>query len=81
MPFREYLCDSCGHQFEELVKSTNPEDYKFFECPHCGEDALVLPALIGGYQGNMGGGSTRRKYSSAMPKGKVFTGNKEPKGE
>ena len=60
MPYREYLCDYCGHQFEELSYSKDPEEYALTDC-RCGSKAKVLPALIGGYHGNMGGSSSRPK--------------------
>jgi putative FmdB family regulatory protein len=46
MPLYEYLCDSCGHQFEEFLNSRD----KYRECPHCESSAEVLPALHGGYR-------------------------------
>jgi len=72
-PLRDYLCDNCHHEFEEMVSSGDPESYQTTEC-RCGAKARVLPSLIGGYQGNMGGASTRPKNSSSMKKAKVFTG-------
>lgn len=81
MPLRDYLCHYCGHEFTELVYDTEPEEYAVVEC-RCGSKAKVLPALIGGYSGNMGPSSTRPKNSTAMPKKKVFTGNQgEPEAQ
>lgn len=74
MPLRDYGCKYCGNVFELLVYTGDPDNYKFRECPKCQSQAEVLPALIGGYQGNMGGGSTRPKNSTSMPHKKVFTG-------
>lgn len=74
MPLREYLCDNCCHQFDEFVTATDPDVYKTFEC-RCGSKARVLPSIIGGYQGSMGGSSTRPKNSTSMGKAKAFTGN------
>lgn len=79
MALREYLCNNCDYVFEEFVTTSNPEEYRVAPC-RCGATAKVLPALIGGYTGNMGGASVRPKNSTAMPKAKVFTGNK-PDGE
>jgi len=74
MPRYDWLCDSCGHEFEDSASF----ETRSIDCPHeCGNTARRLPALIGGYTGNMGGASTRPKNSTAMPKAKVFTGNKE----
>lgn len=72
-PLREYLCKYCAHQFEVLVYAMDPEEYKYSECPYCESKAKVLPALIGGYQGNMGGASTRPKNSTSKASKKAFT--------
>lgn len=80
MPLREYLCDYCGHQFEEFVISKEPGDYAFFEC-RCGSKAAVLPAMIGGYRGNTGSSSTRPRNSTSMPKKKAYTGHPGNEGE
>lgn len=45
MPLFEYLCDSCGHQFEELLKSRRST----YPCPHCEASAEILPSGHGGY--------------------------------
>lgn len=71
-PIREYLCNYCGHQFEEVQWTIVPEEYETTEC-RCGSRAKVLPALIGGYFGNTGGSSTRPKNSTSMPKKKAYT--------
>lgn len=74
-PLRDYICDSCGHQFESVVFSNSPEDYKTAQC-RCGEQAELLPPLIGGYNGDTGSSSSRPKNSTSMPKVKVYTGKK-----
>lgn len=79
-PIREYLCDYCGHQFEEMIWSSDPENYRTHEC-RCGSKATVLPAMIGGYQGNMGGASVRPKNSTAMKSRKAFTKHPGNQGE
>lgn len=65
-PLREYQCNYCGHEFEEVVSSRNPEDYQTAEC-RCGSKAKVLPALIGGYKGDMGPSSVTPRRAAAMP--------------
>jgi DNA-directed RNA polymerase subunit RPC12/RpoP len=74
MPLRDYLCNYCGHEFEKIVYSHDPDEYATAEC-RCGSKAKLLPSLIGGYQGDTGGGSTRPRHSTSMPKKSVFTGN------
>lgn len=75
MPLREYLCNNCEHQYEEFITSQDPEVYRTNTC-RCGKQAKLLPAMIGGYSGNMGPSSTRPKNSTSMKTGKAFTGNK-----
>ena len=36
MPIYEYLCDSCGYQFEEVQKFNDPP---LEECPNCGKNS------------------------------------------
>jgi putative FmdB family regulatory protein len=33
MPVYEYVCDACGHEFEEFARSMSPEDV--VTCPKC----------------------------------------------
>ncbi|GAC1483905.1 MAG: hypothetical protein NVS2B14_21810 [Chamaesiphon sp.] len=73
MAYYDFMCGSCGHQFEDKADF----ETRKVECPHCQTiTAERLPVLIGGYQGNLGGSSTRPKNSAAMKKAKVFTGSK-----
>lgn len=76
MAYYDFLCNQCSHVFEETVGS----ETRLIDCPHCEtRTAERLPVLIGGYQGNMGGASTRPKNSTSMKRATVFTGNKEDK--
>lgn len=74
MPLREYLCRYCHHQFEEIVYYKDYDDYCTYVC-RCGSKADMLPAMIGGYVGNLGSSSTRPKNSTSMKSKKAFTGN------
>lgn len=38
MPTYDYLCDKCGHKFEELQKMT---DKPLKKCPQCNKHSLV----------------------------------------
>jgi len=38
MPIFEYKCDSCGTQFEKLLRRS--EDVSALSCPDCGEQHL-----------------------------------------
>jgi predicted nucleic acid-binding Zn ribbon protein len=74
-PIREYLCDYCGHQFDEIV--SDPEDYAFTDC-RCGSKAQVLPALPSTARGGFG---TPRRDASREKVQKFNFKNDEPKGE
>lgn len=78
MPYREYLCNYCGHQWDELVYSTDPKEYRTAEC-RCGSKGELLPSIIGGMQGSFG--TPRRKNSTAMGSKKAFTGHPGNEGE
>ena len=44
MPIYEYVCESCGHEFERLVFSHSPAP----SCDRCQSDALKrVPSLFG----------------------------------
>lgn len=36
MPIYDFKCESCDHQFEELIPASEQDSMK---CPECGEDA------------------------------------------
>ncbi|MFZ0435801.1 MAG: zinc ribbon domain-containing protein, partial [Chthoniobacterales bacterium] len=38
MPFYEYQCRACGHEFEALQKVSDPVQKK---CPSCGKNQLT----------------------------------------
>lgn len=69
MPIREFLCNDCGHVFEELVR--HPEDMPQ-QCNHCECTRIhMLPTAPGGYQihGNSGS-STRPKSAGSFKRTK-----------
>lgn len=43
MPNYDYLCDACGHEFEQFQSMT---DSPLKNCPHCGQEQLRR--LVGG---------------------------------
>lgn len=55
MPLRDYICGSCGHRQEELIR--RPDDEAGLACAACGSRELSrqlsAPALPGG--GDSGG--------------------------
>lgn len=59
MPIHEFICDQCGHQFEEFFRQTEKIPNRT-ECPHCEtKTATRLPSAHGGYSMSSGGSSTR----------------------
>lgn len=72
MPRYDFLCNSCGHEFEEMADV----ETRRVQCPHeCGKTADRLPVLCS-YSGNLGSASTRPKKTPMNTGTKVFTGNK-----
>jgi len=47
MPFYDYQCGACGHQFEAMQKmSADP----LTDCPECGRSELVKQVSAGGFR-------------------------------
>lgn len=56
MPMYEYLCNSCGEQFEELVSLSSHDEPP---CPQCSSiDTRKLVSLFGGVGMGGAGGSS-----------------------
>ncbi|MGB5450592.1 MAG: zinc ribbon domain-containing protein [Sedimenticolaceae bacterium] len=52
MPFYEYRCGSCGHEFEAMQKMN---DDPLTHCPGCAEDELVKLISAAGFRLKGGG--------------------------
>ncbi len=52
MPFYEYRCADCGHEFEAMQKMS---DEPLKDCPECGKPALVKLISAAGFQLKGGG--------------------------
>jgi putative FmdB family regulatory protein len=52
MPFYEYRCDACGHEFEAMQKMSEPA---LSDCPQCGAAKLTKLISAGGFQLKGGG--------------------------
>jgi putative FmdB family regulatory protein len=74
MPTYEYVCTSCGNNWEEIQKITAPA---LEACPKC-EKATAKRQVSGGSFILKGGGWYSDLYSSAKPSAK---GDKGDKGE
>ena len=70
MPTYQYLCESCGCQFEKVQNMT---DERLKVCPECGK---ALNRLIGAGGGIIikGGASARSHSKSGFPPGQTCCG-------
>ena len=62
MPIYEYLCTSCGYQFEEVQKFSEPS---FEECPDCGKNSAQRQVSMSSFH-LKGGGWYKDGYSSKV---------------
>ena len=60
MPIYEYLCRSCGFEFEEVQKFSDPS---FDECPSCGESSAERKVSMSSFH-LKGGGWFKDGYSN-----------------
>ena len=59
MPIYEYLCESCGFQFEEVQKFNDPP---LEECPECGKNSASRQVSMSAFH-LKGGGWYKDGYS------------------
>ncbi|MCD4780705.1 MAG: zinc ribbon domain-containing protein [Candidatus Omnitrophica bacterium] len=73
MPTYEYLCESCGYQFEKMQKMT---DERMKVCPECGQ---ALSRLIGAGGGIIikGNNSSMSNYKNNSSSGQTCCGRDE----
>ena len=72
MPIYEYLCESCGYQFEEVQKFN---DLPLDECPDCGKNSASRQVSVSAFH-LKGGGWYKDGYS-----GKSTESEKSEKSE
>lgn len=67
MPIRDFICEECGHQFEEIVGF-----YDDVKCPHCesGGNPKALPSAPGSYRIKGDNSASTRPKGGAFKKGK-----------
>ncbi len=68
-PLYDYECKDCGKVHETLVSRDHGD--KPIQCPDCGGEALQKPSSFGGYNGNLGGSSTRPKNAGSFKRRKA----------
>lgn len=63
MPIHDFKCKDCQHEYEDLLIGQDLHS----QCPECQSlNVIKKPALIGGYSGNMGSGSTRPRQAGSF---------------
>ena len=62
MPIYEYLCTSCGYEFEEVQKFSEPS---LEECPDCGKNSAQRQVSMSSFH-LKGGGWYKDGYSSKV---------------
>ena len=62
MPIYEYLCKSCGYEFEEVQKFSEPS---LEECPNCGKNSSQRQVSMSSFH-LKGGGWYKDGYSSSV---------------
>lgn len=70
MPIFSYYCDSCRTSWDELRHRSEADERGI--CTACEGPANRKVTAIGGYQGSMGGASTRPKNSASKGSGEPF---------
>ena len=83
MPIYEYLCASCGYQFEEVQKFNEPP---FEECPDCGKNSARRQVSMsafhlkggGWYKDGYSGKSTESEKTEKSGKEKTDDSDKKP---
>ena len=75
MPIYEYVCKSCGHEFEEMQRFS---DAPLEQCPMCHEQSSVQRKVSKSAFHLKGGGWYKDGYGSAKPENSE-EGNKESK--
>ena len=69
MPFYEYRCQACGHEFEAMQKMS---DAPLTDCPECGAPQLAKLVSATGFQLKGGGwykGGGSDKAADSAPAG------------
>lgn len=72
MPFYEYRCNACGHEFEAMQKMS---DAPLTDCPQCGEPQLVKLVSAAGFR-LKGGGWYETDFKKGSKKNLHETGAK-----
>jgi putative FmdB family regulatory protein len=73
MPFYEYRCNACGHEFEAMQKMS---DAPLTDCPQCGESRLTKLVSAAGFR-LKGGGWYETDFKKGSKKNLHDTGAKD----
>ncbi|MBS1256309.1 MAG: hypothetical protein MAG581_02124 [Deltaproteobacteria bacterium] len=76
MPIYEYLCISCGYEFEEVQKFSDPS---LEDCPDCGKNSAKRQVSMSAFH-LKGGGWYKDGYSGKSTESEKTESGKEKKG-
>lgn len=71
MPLFEFLCEACGHRFEELVRAgAAADETDELRCAECGTTRVIrLPSAFAAQRGSDSAGTRRGVAASSLPLG------------
>ena len=78
MPIYEYVCKSCGYEFEEMQRFS---DAPLEQCPSCQEESSVQRKVSKSAFHLKGGGWYKYGYGSAKPESSSDSGSESKKSD
>ena len=78
MPIYEYVCKSCGHEFEEMQRFS---DAPLEQCPSCQEESSVQRKVSKSAFHLKGGGWYKDGYGSAKPESSSDSSSESKKSD
>ena len=78
MPIYEYVCKSCGYEFEEMQRFS---DAPLEQCPSCQEESSVQRKVSKSAFHLKGGGWYKDGYGSAKPESSSDSGSESKKSD
>lgn len=78
MPFYEYRCNTCGHEFEAMQKM---RDAALTDCPECGNATLIKLISAAGFRLKGSGWYETDFKNSGSDKGDKKAADSDPSGK